>query len=107
MWTGFLKRKNGGVFTLVFSTGGNSLSPCYSLWVNGSQVISAESQTTAVNVTLNAGFNEFCLIADYQIFKDVTVSIKKKDSPSEPKNIDPGDLWHEDVSDEDEDDEED
>lgn len=104
MWTGFLKRKNSGIYTIVFDTTGGNKLPMYSLWVNGVQVIDAETETTAVDVSLYAGFNEVCLVVEGTAKYHVAISIKKKDSLKEPTNLGPEDLWHEDEPD-DEDDE--
>ena len=105
MWMGYLKRKNGGEYTLVVDTnGGNRLSPRYSLWVNDRQVIVAASQLTSVDLYLQPGYNKFLLIVDYVNFHDVRMSLKKKDSIKDPTQIGPGDFWHEDeLDDEDED----
>ena len=106
MWTGFLKRKRSGVYTLVFSTNGGNKFPMYSLWINGKQIVDAETEITAVDVSLNAGFNEVCLIVEGTAKNHITLTIKKKDSLKEPKNIGPSDLWHEDEPDDEDDDDE-
>lgn len=104
MWTGFLKRKNGGVYTIVVNSGGGNKWPVYSLWVNGRQVVSAGTGTQALDVVLAPGFNEICLVMSSIRKAGVGLTIKRQDSIKEPTSIGPGDLWHEDeLDDEDED----
>lgn len=109
MWTGFIKRSSGGMFTFSFSAPrGSSVSDAitFSCWINGAQVVSGGYGTVAVSVVLNAGYNSFCLIEDATNRRFTTISYKKQDSLKEPKKLTPGDLWHEDEpDDEDEDDE--
>ena len=107
MWHGFLKRKNGGVYSFVISTTGGNIYPIYSLWVNGKRVVDFGTETTAKDVILYPGFNEICLVVSKTKAKDISVSIKKADSLKEPTNIGPGDLWHEDEPDDEDDEDED
>ena len=104
MWTGFLKRKASGDYTIVISTNGGNLWPAYSLWVNGRQIVDAATETTAVNVFLKAGYNDVCLIVEVNQNYYPTLTIKKKDSLQDPKTITPGDLWHEDEPDDEDED---
>ena len=53
---------------------------------------------------LNPGFNEIILVVSKTKSKDISMNIKRADSIKDPVNIGPGDFWHEDEPD-DEDDE--
>lgn len=106
MWTGYIKRQSGGAYTFTFTAPPDFLYPMYSVWINGRQIVSAGQKTVAVDVVLNAGFNEFCIIIEGKKNKLVTIDFKKQGSLKEPKTLTPGDLWHEDEPD-DEDEEDD
>lgn len=107
MWHGFLKRKTGGVYTFTLNPTRSYFGkyPHFSLWVNGQEVVTASAQLTAVNVTLNPGFNEVCFVSECSSKYYVQLSMKKKDSLKEATIIGPGDLWHEDEPDDDDDEE--
>lgn len=100
MWTGAIRSSGGGEYTLTLASEGGNW-PIYSLWINGVQVIDAGMKTTAVNVILRAGFNDFRLVAEVKRRTSVSLSLKRKDSYKEPRNIGPGDIWHEEEPDED------
>ena len=107
MWTGYIKRQSGGAYTFTFTAPPDFLYPMYSVWINGRQIVSAGQKTTAVDVVLNAGFNEFCIVIEGKRNKLVTIEFKKQGSLKEPKALTPGDLWHEDEPDDEDEDEDD
>lgn len=104
MWSGFLKRKNGGPYTIIINSEGGNKWPVYSLWVNGRLVVSAGTGTIPVEVVLNPGFNEICLVMNSIRRYGLELTIKRADSIKEPTSIGPADLWHEDELDDEDDD---
>lgn len=111
MWTGWVKCRNAGTYTLVANrVSSNGMGPwfLFSLWINGRPLATAfRGATASFNVQLNAGFNEIRLIAEgankhWENY--VELLLKRSDSLKEPTLLSPGALWHEDEI-EDEDDE--
>lgn len=106
MWTGWIQCRNRGVYTIAVNRSGR-LGPAWylcSLWVNGRCVLSAQRGAIAsVNVSLHAGFNDICLIAEgsSNIDNHVELTLKRSDSIKDPSVLSPGALWHEDELDED------
>lgn len=106
MWTGWIQCRNGGIYTIAVNRSGR-LGPAWylcSLWVNGRPVLSARRGAIAsVNVSLHAGFNDICLIAEgsSNIDNHVELTLKRSDSIKDPSTLSPGALWHEDELDKD------
>lgn len=105
IWDGYIKSASGGVFTFTFGfSERNSSESCFSVWINGQQltlgdrkVFSGRSDPYAFSVTLRPGFNSIRIILEADKRDPLSVTYKKMDSLQAPRNIGPGDLWHEGV----------
>ena len=105
IWDGYIKSASGGVFTFTFGFNGrNTERSCFSVWINGQQLtlgdrkaFSGHSAPYAFSATLRPGFNSIRIILEADNRDPLSVTYKKMDSLQAPRNIGPGDLWHEDV----------
>lgn len=111
IWDGFLKRSSGGSFTITVEFEGGHWYDCCAIWINGEQLahddrkaFSGNAGPYAFTVNLQSGFNavRFALEAGSRV--SVTITCKKSDSLKPPKTFGPGDLWHEDVPEDDDED---
>lgn len=105
IWDGYIKSASGGVFTFTFGFCElNHSASCFAVWINGQQLIlgdrkafSGHSAPYAFPVTLRPGFNSIRIVLEATNRDPLSVTYKKMDSLQAPRNIGPGDLWHEDV----------
>lgn len=105
IWDGYIKSASGGVFTFTFGFNEQNVWPsCFSVWINGQQLTQGErkafsghSAPYAFPVTLRPGFNSIRIVLEANNRDPLSVTYKKMDSLQAPRNIGPGDLWHEDV----------
>lgn len=93
-WTGFLKCKRAGVYTLTISSGRHT---GYSLRVNGKQAVLAAQGQKAVDVSLKIGWNKVDLVCHFSAPLDrvpVTITYKPKESLSEARQLTPAMMFH-------------
>lgn len=105
IWDGYIKSASGGVFTFTFGFNKKNIHvKCFSVWINGQQlmlgsqkVFYGNSDSYAFSVALRPGFNSIRIILEADSLESLLATYKKTDSLQAPRNIGPGDLWHEDV----------
>lgn len=110
IWDGFLKSASGGLFTFTFAFNERKYwQSCFSVWINGrqltvddSRVFSGHAGAYAFNVNLLPGFNSVRIALEAVDTDPLSVSYKKSGSLQPPRNIGPGDLWRDDVIEEEE-----
>jgi len=98
MWTGFLKCKRAGIYTLTLTQSTRvtrGTAGGYSLRVNGNQTIAAGWRETSVDVKLNVGWNRVDLVCQFsRMASALTISYKPKDSMSDPRPLTPGMMFY-------------
>ena len=87
MWSGFLKCKRAGVYTLTIS-GGKTINDGYSLRVNGKIAIASGKAQSSADVALKVGWNKIELVGAFGK-KPINVSFKPKESLSEARSLTP------------------
>lgn len=105
IWDAYIKSASGGEFIFTFGfQNKNYNTKRFSAWINGKQlmlgdrkVFSGDSDPYAFSVILHPGFNSIRIVLEADYRESLFVTYKKKDSLQAPRNIGPGDLWHEDV----------
>ncbi len=94
MWSGFMKCKRAGAYTLTLTqpTKVHVLSGLggYSLRVNGKAVIAAAWRQTSVDVDLKVGWNKIDLVCQFGRAPALSITYKPKDSLSEARPLTPG-----------------
>ena len=97
MWSGFLKCKRAGVYTLTL-TGGNNFSEGYSLRVNGRQAIVVGRGQNSADVTMKVGWNKVELVCKFGAGRSsnsrLNVAYKPKESLSDARPLTPAMLFH-------------
>lgn len=93
MWSGFLKCKQSGVYTLTL-TGGKVVSEGYSLRVNGKQAIARGRGETSADVAMKVGWNKVELVCKFARNSRLNVAYKPKESLSEARPLTPAMLFH-------------
>lgn len=96
MWTGFMKCKKSGVYTLTLTQptkwtgrGFSASSGGYSLKINGRLVVPVSSKQTSVDIALNVGWNKVDLVCQFFRAPPLTIAYKPKDSLSEARPLTP------------------
>ena len=92
MWSGFLKCKRAGVYTLTVS-GGKTIHDGYSLRVNGKPAIASGKAQSSADVALKVGWNKFELVGVFSK-KSITVLFKPKDSVSDARPLTPSMMFY-------------
>lgn len=95
MWSGFMKCKRAGSYTLTLTqpvkyTGRGAMSGGYSLRINGKPAIPASWKQTSVDVDLKVGWNKVDLVCQFGRAPALTITYKPKDSLSEARPLTPG-----------------
>ena len=97
MWTGFMKCKRAGAYTLTLTqptrwSGRNfgASSGGYSLKINGRLVVPSSLKQTSVDVDLKVGWNKVDLVCQFFRAPALTISYKPTDSLSDPRPLTPG-----------------
>lgn len=100
MWSGFMKCKLAGEYTLTLTQPArhgfrvNALSGGYSLRINGKPVVPASMKQTSVDVNLKVGWNKVELVCQFGKAPALTISYKPKDSLSDPRPLTPGMMFY-------------
>lgn len=105
VWDGYLKSTSGGPFVLTFGfVDPVSWESVFSAWVNGQQLVQGDARSFsgrkdafAFNVNLQPGFNSIRIVFESHARCHLSLAYKKDGSLQAARNIGPGDLWHEDV----------
>ena len=92
MWSGFLKCKRSGVYTLTLS-GGKTINDGYSLRVNGKIAIASGKAQSSADVALKVGWNKIELVGLFGK-KPINVSFKPKDSLSDARSLTPAMMFY-------------
>lgn len=111
VWDGFIKNASGGAYTFTMGFGDrNNWASCFAVWINGHQLtienrqaFSGSGGAFAFNVVLRPGFNHIRIALEASKRDPLTITYKKADSIKPPKYLGPGNLWHEDEPDDEED----
>lgn len=94
MWSGFLKCKRAGAYTITLS-GGKTISDGYSVRVNGKPVIAAGKGQTGVDVLLKVGWNKVEIVCRFAgRSSPLSVVYKPKESLSDARPLTPAMLFH-------------
>jgi len=105
MWSGFMKCKRAGVYTLAFA-GANAYSG-YSLRVNGRPAIGAGKGQTSADVSLKVGWNKIEIVSLFggsrrsSNFPRLNVTYKPKESLSDARPLTPAMMFHDEKPEED------
>ena len=92
MWSGFLKCKRAGVYTLTLS-GGKTINEGYSLRVNGKTAIASGKAQSSADMALKVGWNKIELVGAFGK-KPINLSFKPKDSLSEARSLTPAMMFY-------------
>ena len=94
MWSGFMKCKRAGAYTLTLTQPTKSRVASgqggYSLRVNGKPVIPAAWRQTSVDVDLKVGWNKIDLVCQFGKAPALSITYKPKDSLAEARPLTPG-----------------
>ena len=93
LWSGFLKCKRAGVYTLNLMQNCDIPFGGYSLRINGKPVLPVGEKLTSVDVELKVGWNKFDLVGMFFRQAPLTITYKPKESLSEPRALTPGMLF--------------
>ena len=98
MWSGFMKCKKTGCYTLTLTQRANVRSTYsaggYSMRVNGKIVIPASLRQTSADVNLKAGWNKVDLVCQFGAASALTITYKPKDSLSDARSLTPAMMFY-------------
>ena len=98
MWSGFLKCKRAGIYTITL-TGKKTINDGYSVRVNGNPVIAAGKGQTSADAALKVGWNKIEIVCQFSGGGragrgSLSIAYKPKESLSDARPLAPKDLFH-------------
>lgn len=98
MWSGFLKCKRAGIYTITL-TGKKTINDGYSVRVNGNSVVGAGKGQTSADAALKVGWNKIEIVCQFSNNPrsgrgSLSIAYKPKESLSDARPLTPAMLFY-------------